>query len=631
MVNRRKHVLLIFACVIMVQTALLTGEEIHDAANQGDLERVKRLLLAHPEWLEAKDAAGRTPLHFAVNSGNEDVILYLLSKGADCTAKTNVNTTVLHYAALNGRLDIVTLFMDKGLDLSMKNVQGATPLTYAVMRGHEDVVAFLVEKGADVDALDEEEGTPLHTAAQAGHLEVVKTLTAKGAKIDWQDVCGRTALHFACTHGNRKLVEFLVQHGMEFDDEDRFGKTPLFYTAENGHQTVVDLFLTKEWSDVHHTGRDGSMYLHAACRGGLKDFAGFLIRKGININTRNVYGEVPLHEAAKRGHKDIVALLIDQGTDINIEGYGGETAVHLAMVGDHTDVVRLLKEKGADDRPAEFPMLTEPYPAPSEPGPEPRLFVPGIVSTGDGNERDISFSPDGKTFFFTRWARGQSWNIMGMIREEGRWTAPEKAPFSGEYLDAEACFIPDGRGLFFISNRPRSGDGPAESWEIWTVSRDEDGWDTPRLLGSPFEGGFYPTFTRDWVMYFTGSDNDLYRSRYVEGEFKIPESLGMNINTPEAEYNAFVASDESYIIFTSHGWGKGLGEHDLYISYRKQDGSWTKAMNMGPRINSFARDYCPSISPDGRYFFFASSRLGTEDIFWMDASVIEDLKSDAFK
>jgi Tol biopolymer transport system component len=132
-------------------------------------------------------------------------------------------------------------------------------------------------------------------------------------------------------------------------------------------------------------------------------------------------------------------------------------------------------------------------------------------------------------------------------------------------------------------------------------------------------------------MYFTGSDNDLYRSRYVKGEFRTPESLGGNINTSEAEYNAFVASDESYIIFTSHGWGEGLGEYDLYISYRKQDGSWTRAMNMGPRINSFARDYCPSVSPDGRYFFFASSRLGTEDIFWMDASVIEDLKSDAFK
>jgi len=563
MAYRRKHVLLMFALSIMVQAALLTGEEIHDAANQGDLERVKRLLLAYPEWLEAKDAAGRTPLHFAVNSGNEDVIVYLLSKGADCTAKTNVNTTVLHYAALSGRLDIVTLFMDKGLDLNMKNVQGATPLTYAAMRGHEDVVTFLIEKGADVDALDAEEGTPLHAAAQAGHLEVVKALIANGAKTGWQDVCGRTALHFACTHGNRELVEFLVQRGLTTDDEDRFGKTPLFYAAENGHQTVVDHFLTKERGDVHHAGRDGSTYLHAACRGGLKDFAGFLIREGTNIDTRNVYGEVPLHEAAKKGHKEIVALLTDQGADINIEGYGGETAVQLAMIGGHTEVVQLLKEKGAPIRPVEFSVLTDQYPATNKPGPEARLFVPGIVSTGDGNERDISFSPDGKAFYFTRWARGQSWNIMGMIREEGRWTAPEKAPFSSDYLDAEACFTPDGRGLFFISNRPRSGDGPAESWEIWTVGRDGDGWGTPRLLGSPFEGGFYPTFTMDGIMYFTGSDNDLYRSRYVDGVFKTPEPLGETINTPEAEYNAFVAADESYIIFTSHGWGKGFGEYDL--------------------------------------------------------------------
>ena len=52
---------------------------------------------------------------------------------------------------------------------------------------------------------------------------------------------------------------------------------------------------------------------------------------------------------------------------------------------------------------------------------------------------------------------------------------------------------------------------------------------------------------------------------------------------------------------------------------------------MGPEINSFERDYCPYVSPDGKYFFFSSRRYGTEDIFWLDAQVIEDLKPQELK
>jgi Tol biopolymer transport system component len=49
------------------------------------------------------------------------------------------------------------------------------------------------------------------------------------------------------------------------------------------------------------------------------------------------------------------------------------------------------------------------------------------------------------------------------------------------------------------------------------------------------------------------------------------------------------------------------GSNDLYISYRK-DGSWTKAQNLGDDINSNRDEYSPKVSPDGKYFFFASTR-----------------------
>ena len=126
-------------------------------------------------------------------------------------------------------------------------------------------------------------------------------------------------------------------------------------------------------------------------------------------------------------------------------------------------------------------------------------------------------------------------------------------------------------------------------------------------------------------MYYTFR-GDLWKAKYDNGSFGTPEKLDDNVNEPGGQYNSFVAPDGSYLIFTTDGGSKDFGGGDLYICYRKKDGSWTKQINMGHKVNSYAREYCPSVSPDGKYFFFSSRKWGLEHIFWMDAKIIEDLK-----
>ncbi len=50
--------------------------------------------------------------------------------------------------------------------------------------------------------------------------------------------------------------------------------------------------------------------------------------------------------------------------------------------------------------------------------------------------------------------------------------------------------------------------------------------------------------------------------------------------------------------------------------------------NIGPGINSDKRDFCTMVTPDGKYLFFSSKRLGVGDIFWVDAEVIQALRDD---
>ncbi|NVK82720.1 MAG: PD40 domain-containing protein, partial [Cytophagia bacterium] len=72
----------------------------------------------------------------------------------------------------------------------------------------------------------------------------------------------------------------------------------------------------------------------------------------------------------------------------------------------------------------------------------------------------------------------------------------------------------------------------------------------------------------------------------------------------------------------------GFGGTDMYISFRNKDGSWKRAINMGKSINSKFNEFPSGLTPDGKYFIFASSRMGpfTPDIYWVSSKVIENLK-----
>jgi Tol biopolymer transport system component len=250
-----------------------------------------------------------------------------------------------------------------------------------------------------------------------------------------------------------------------------------------------------------------------------------------------------------------------------------------------------------------------------KPVPQPILFAEGVISTRD-DEMDTSFSPDGKTVYFTRNHIGQR---LGVILEshyqDGRWSAPEVASFSGRFTDYDPFISPDGSKLFFASNRPTSGSAKKD-FDIWFVEKDGQGWTAPKSVGAPVnspQDEFYPTVAADGTLYFsaTRSDShgrsDIYLSRWKDGQFATPENLGPGVNSPAQEVDSYVAADQSFIIFAGFGRPDDLGNGDLYISERV-NGQWLPARHLGAGVNSSAREYCPAASPDGKYFFFTSFR-----------------------
>ena len=125
----------------------LDYQPIHEAAQSGNLTKVKELLTKNPLLIEAKDWADLTPLHLAVLHGQQDIVVFLLDKGAKVNSKTSDGVTPLHEAAQTGNLEVVKVLLAHGADIHAVDSKEWTPFDRAEKWQHPDVANFLRQKG----------------------------------------------------------------------------------------------------------------------------------------------------------------------------------------------------------------------------------------------------------------------------------------------------------------------------------------------------------------------------------------------------------------------------------------------------------------------------------------------------
>jgi len=285
----------------------------------------------------------------------------------------------------------------------------------------------------------------------------------------------------------------------------------------------------------------------------------------------------------------------------------------------------------------EFPVLKGPYLGQNPPGMTPELFAPGII-VEDGTPFNAVFSPCGHEFYFVTDADGnETLDIMWMRRVNDMWTEPEVAPFNSNYYDLNLCLSPDGYRMFFRSKRPIPGtsESPKDRHYMWCTVRTDGSWSEPQVVeyaGYETVTASYQSISNDGTLYFSSPGSvgelDVHRSKFINGTYSKPENLGPSINTQYIEGDLFIAPDGRLIIVSCWNRPDNNGDSDLYISFRKSDGTWTELRNMGAPINSKASENCPMLSPDGRYFFFLSYDpvKDKRSTYWVDARIIEELK-----
>ena len=260
--------------------------------------------------------------------------------------------------------------------------------------------------------------------------------------------------------------------------------------------------------------------------------------------------------------------------------------------------------------------LEGPYLGQTPPGTVPEVFAPGVIST-ENWEYGAVFAPGMQELYWVREVPGGHPERQFVVysQTDGKWHAEVLGERRGT-----PTLSTDGQTMFF-----------GRSYK----ERTPGGWSDFKRLGPDFEDIriMRVTESNDGTIVFDEAveDSTLRFSRMVDGKREAPKPLPAAINTGKWNAHPFIAPDESYIIWDGQ---RGIEERnaDLFISFKQADGSWGEAKKFGDGINTPMADFAAFVTPDGKYLFF-NRTVGVDsegnsnvDIMWVDAKVIEDLR-----
>ncbi|KAM9839368.1 ankyrin repeat and SAM domain-containing protein 6 [Aulostomus maculatus] len=337
--------------------------------------------------VDCTDEEGNTGLQFASASGHENLVRFLLRKGASVDSRNNYGWTPLMQAARFGHLTVAHILLENGADINGRNRLGASVLTMAARGGHAHVVKLLLESGAYVDDYDHlavaaeavsngnnnnscsaagfggAEGcggggvrefmdiTALMVACQHGHEATVRLLLEWGSDISFsQKTTGWGPLMVATLCGKVAVAQQLVERGADPDRLNVLAKTA-FELAMQLKQRDMKAYLDSITTVRPQTDdeRRRPDVFSALKLGNPQLVKEILEEDPSQVNSSNQEGASPLMMAAVSGQLEVVQLMVEKNAEIDKQdGVHGWTALMQATYHGNKDIVKYLLGQGAD-------------------------------------------------------------------------------------------------------------------------------------------------------------------------------------------------------------------------------------------------------------------------------------------
>jgi len=245
------------------------------------------------------------------------------------------------------------------------------------------------------------------------------------------------------------------------------------------------------------------------------------------------------------------------------------------------------------------------------------LVGPGVISTGL-QETSAALSPDNNTLYFMRSDFAEKDDTILVTHRAGdNWSTPQIAPFSGQWHDSEPALSPDGKRLYFVSNRPpQPGATPVMAEmdgrtfagkNLWYVEMQPAGsWGKPVHVDGALNDGamiYNPSVAANGDIYFSAHRGDsgkayqIYVARRTKTGYATPERVDLG----DVEHNRMdpsVDPQQRFLVYAGNE-GDSLGSADIYIAFRDANGHWGKPMHLSGDVNSPSLENAPSL---GRHF-----------------------------
>lgn len=252
------------------------------------------------------------------------------------------------------------------------------------------------------------------------------------------------------------------------------------------------------------------------------------------------------------------------------------------------------------------------------PGDTPKIFAPGLLAgEGEFTANRTAISADGKEIYYCTnksWKNSNDLKVKYFKYDGKKWVGPT---ILNEHF-GQTSISSDGQSLYFANDQ--------SAGTVYRSNRTKTGWSEPvayidrNYVIYDFmltrSGNKYAASNGTW-----GSPSDAAAWRFStmpasDADTSI-QSLGLPLNSPGFNGDFFIAADESYMIISTNET-----EHfecELYISFRKQDKTWTKPQSLGPLINDgLAHRYGQYVSPDGKYLFYTRGESEKDcAIYWV--------------
>lgn len=202
----------------------------------------------------------------------------IIKSGFDINKKYDFSNTGLHYAVKTGNLDLVKYFVINGANINAIHINNGTPLMIATEEGYFEIIKFLVNNGANINLKNANGYSLVHNIPISENIEILKyfinlninindtandswtiMITAAGDnknlnyfkylvdtlhlnifdKTNW----GYSVFLASISNKSKEITKYLLEHGASPNDKDENGQTALMYAAESNENDIVLLLL----------------------------------------------------------------------------------------------------------------------------------------------------------------------------------------------------------------------------------------------------------------------------------------------------------------------------------------------------------------------------------------------------